>query len=96
MRNPVFRSIEEKAHGLVDFTNPERAILVLSLGGWTLLVPLFLAAGITILVGVGLIAWRRSQHNRRDHIVLWLRRWQRWRRYSMCEPDTEYVPFPWD
>ena len=87
--NPVFRSIEARAHGVLGLSAVDRTVIV-TLGGLASMASPVLGGVVAALTLSALLTLRRLDAQRRDHLALRLRRtWGR-RRYDPRHRDPRW------
>jgi len=91
--NPVFRSIEPRAHGLLGFSPVDRTVIV-ACAGIASMASALLGGAVAVLMTALLLALRRVDADRRDHLMLRLRRRLGRRRYDPSREDGCWVTPP--
>jgi hypothetical protein len=92
--NAVYRCIEDTAHGAASWQKQDVALC----GAVALLVGLVgrhpVYAGIAAVVAlIGVSLGRRAWEERRDYLLLFVRRLERRRVYRRLDPDRSYRPY---
>lgn len=87
--NPVFRSIEGRAHGLLGLSAVDSTVAV-ALGGLASLVSLVLGGVVAALAVSALLGLRRLDAERRDHLTIRVRRALGRRRYDPGRADPRW------
>ena len=89
MKNPIFRSLEDKWRGPLPCTARELVIALVTGALTTVLSHVFFGVIITLVILATLVAWRKRDHDRSDYVECFgRRRLSRIRVYNSNEPES--------
>lgn len=88
--NPVFRTVEDRAHGMLGLVAEEKSALLILFSLVALTAGPLYGALAAVLGGATTLALRRLDFGRRDH---WMLRWRRHFARRRCHPGAPDVSY---